>query len=208
MARKPFTPKKRSGGNGNTMTFTGYVSYAKVYDPDEFRGVTKWKLNLHPDDDEIKRIKAAGIQLKLHDSNEGVSGVPGKYFTFSRPTEKEFDDGITYFAPPSIYGPDGEPIMTYQDNGEEIVANGNRVLIGNGSLIQIGVTVYDTKRFGKGTRLNWVKILELVEYDPEAKTVNEEEEEDETPVERPTSVTKRKVAARAASAPKKNELPW
>lgn len=207
MARKPFV-RKKSGGNGNTMVLTGHVSYAKVYDPDEFRGVSKWKLNLHPDDDEIKRIKAAGIQLKLHDSNEEKSGVPGKYFTFSRPVSKEFDDGTAYFSPPSIYDADGEPIMTYVDNGEEIEANGKKVLIGNGSLIQIGVTVYDTKRFGKGTRLNWVKILELVEYDPDAKSADEEEEEDETPVERPVSAEKRKAAARAASTPKPKDLPW
>lgn len=202
MARKPFAARSRKGsGNTKYYTFKGLVSYAKIYEPDEFRGVTKWKLNLHPSDEVIQEIKAAGIQKKLKDSNEEFSGVPGKFFTFDRPTEREFNGEVTYFAPPAVYDADGGIIAEYEDNGEEIVMKGKKQIIGNGSEIEVNVAVYETKRFGKGCRLNYIKVLDLVEWVPE-DAPEEEDEEEEVVVRKGPA----KKAVKAASADE--ELPW
>lgn len=208
MAKKPFTfKKKKSSGNSEYHTVRGLVSYAKVYEPDDYRGQVKWKINLHPSDEEIKRIRSLGIQLKLHDPNEDKSGVPGKYFTFNRPAEKEFDGEVTYFPPPAIYDADGEPICVYEDDGDEIVMKGRKQIIGNGSEVELGVTVYQTKRFGKGCRLNWIKIIDLIEWVPEDKEEEEEDEIDSSEEEIEEALPKRK----SKPAPEKKsskDLPW
>jgi hypothetical protein len=144
----------------------GKVSYAKLYEPDDFRGEKKWKLNLYPSVDTILMLKQAGLQNKFKDDDGEKSGVTGKYLTFSRPCQKEFRDGITKFLPPEILNDKGDKIVWYEETKDGVEMHGDRVLIGNGSEIEIDLAVYQTQRFGAGSRFNSVKIIDLIEYNP------------------------------------------
>lgn len=196
-------------GSGERMKFRGLVSYAKVYEPDDYLGVKKWKVNLHPDEETIQAIKDAGIQLKLKDSNEEWSGVPGKYFTFNRPCEKEFEDGVTYFSPPAIYDADGEAIVEYKevDNGWEQVGDGP--LIGNGSDVELDVTIYKTKRFGKGQRINYLKVFDLIEYVPdEDVSENEADGDEDAPFDGGKKVEQKAVKKTTTARKKSSKVDW
>lgn len=180
--------------------FRGAASYGKLYEPDEYLNKKEWKINLHPDADTIAKIKAAGIQLHLKDKD--IPNVDGKHFTFKRPVEKNFPSGITKFSPPEILDKDGKKLVSYtevSDGGFE--REGDPILIGNGSLVEIEVAVYQTKNFGKGCRLNSVKILDLIEYNPDIEEeVSVPEPEDEAPFESEPEPKKET----SASTPKKS----
>src|SRR5690554_2506961 len=160
-----------------------------VYKPDEFNGVKNWKINLHPDEDTIESIKEAGIQARLKD--KPVEGVDGKFFTFRRPVEKVFGNRTTFFCPPIIIDRDGKEVVKYLDGGKKVFSNetgmcemvGSEILIGNGSLVEVTLEVYPTKRFGNGTRLQSVKIIDLIEYVRPDEVGEEVVEVDETPFE-------------------------
>lgn len=213
---KRFIRKGAGGGKTEKFKFRGQCSYAMVYAPDDYLGVKKWKINLHPSEETIQEVKDAGIQLKLKDSNEEWSGVPGEFFTFNRPCEKEFDDGVSYFSPPAIYGPDGEPFAVYTEVDGGWEQDGPAPLIGNGSEVEIGVSVYKTKRFGKGQRLDWIKVLDLIEYNPDEKEDVSENEvdaeetddmDDEIPFDGPTKKVKSETKA-AKPAKKSSKVDW
>lgn len=184
-----YTNKNKSKSNTKYMKFRGKVSYAKIYDPDEFMNEKSWKLNLHPDVDTIAKIKSAGILLKLRDPNEEKSGVAGKYFTFKRHTEREFNGVKTEFAPPIVLDKDNNKLVYYTPNEDGSYSqHGDRLSIGNGSLIEIDISVFGTER--KGHRLNAVRILDLIEYtrpdDLQWDEVDEEDDlNDEIPFEIP-----------------------
>jgi hypothetical protein len=173
--------------------FEGICSYAQVYEPDEYGGVKNWKINLHPDDDTIQKIKDAGIQLKLKD--KPVVNADGKFFTFKRPVKKQFGDDVTLFAPPEIIDEEGKKIVYYSNGDGQVVTtvsegdglnrHGDPVLIGNGSKVRLNVTVYETKSFGKGCRLNSVRILDLIEYDPDENKTDDAPFEPDTKVQEP-----------------------
>lgn len=155
-----------------TYKFIGKTAYPKVYEPDEFRGSKKWKVPLYPDDETLQRIKDAGIQLKVKDDSGEKSGVSGKYVTFSRGTTVNFGSGPEDMAPPIIRDKDGEILVGYDDAFEP---TGDPVIIGNGSEVELLVEVYETKNFGNGQRILEVKILDLIEYNPDNDDPDEEE---------------------------------
>ena len=181
------TYSKSSKGSGEYHKFKGYVAWCRPYQPDEYKGNKFWKLNLYPDPENIKKIRTSGLQLKKKDDDGESSGVTGEFYTFRRSCEKEFNDGKTFFCPPEVLDKDGKKLVTYQDSkgetaytfkaGEEVSQIGDEILIGNGSLVEIDVLVFETKRFGKGHRLNSIKILDLIEYVPD----EDKEEKEETP---------------------------
>lgn len=165
--------------------FRGNVSYPQVYEPDEFRGAKNYKLNLHVDEDTAREIKECGIQLTP--KTRAIEGMTHeKHFTFKRPYSREFRDGTTIFCPPEIYDKNDEAIVYYEnldgdrvtqvDEGEEIRRVGKPVLIGNDSLIEIEVEVYETRTMGKGNRLRRIKIIDLIEYEPEEEVDPDEDE--------------------------------
>lgn len=143
--------------------FTGKANWAKVYEPEEFRGAVNWKIDLYQDKKNLEQRKAAGIQSKIYEDENG------QYVTFKRPKIKTIKGVVNEFHGPTIYSADGEPLVTYEksEDGKEWVRVGTPVLIGNGSEVEVTVAVYDAGAMGKGQRLESVKIIDLVEYTPE-----------------------------------------
>lgn len=161
--------------------FRGKVSFAKLYPDqyDDYLGNQSWKLNLYPDENTILKIKAAGIQNKLKDDDGEKSGVTGKFFTFKRPLEKEFVSGLKKFTPPEILDKDNKKLVYYNqadDDTYEMI--GDKIILGNGSEIEVTLEVYNTHRFGKGSKIMSVKILDLIEYIPPEDMSENEVDED------------------------------
>lgn len=170
-------------GKGNTprmaktkdYRFVGKVAWAKLYEPDEFRGSKKWKLPFYPDEETLKAIKDAGIQLRVKEDSGEKSGVSGKFVTFSRGTTANYGKGPEDLAPPVIKDASGKVLVDYDEDFERI---GDPVVIGNGSVVEVLVEVYETEKFGNGQRIKEVSIIDLIEYVPE-----DEDSEAEAPKE-------------------------
>jgi len=179
-------------------TFIGLASYAKVYEPDDYKGSEFWKINLHVDKDTAKKIREAGSQVRPHVDNEEVSGVPGTYYTFRRDLVKTINGRDVEFNPPEIFDQDGKPIMVYVKDPEtgETHAEGEKVYIGNGSKVEVTVEVYPAGSFGNGTRLRSVKIIDLIKYDPKAKEEVPAEGEDKPVVEQKAAPKTSSTSAR------------
>lgn len=191
--------------------FRGVSSYAMIYSPDEYNDKRFWKLNLHPTKQVIEEIRAAGLQNKLKDDTGRIENVSGQYFTFKRECEKEFSNGKTYFSPPEVLDKDGKKLVWYKRDGKQIQSytDGDRpervgepVLIGNGSEVEVTIEIYPTKRFGNGSRVASVRIIDLVEYNPDDSSDNVGDDESDTStqdevkvhqVEQPTKNEKKKV---------------
>lgn len=166
----------KAPSNTKFINLVGTVRWAKVYTPDEFRGAIRWSIDFYPESDEvIKQIKEAGIQKTLKDKGEG------KYLNFTRSTTKFMRDRLVYFTPPIIYDGDGRPLVqyfgddgkvlrSYEEKDTPVERVGEPVLIGNGSKVEITLSVYPTA-MGPGNRLESIKILDLVTYErpPEAE---------------------------------------
>ena len=152
----------------------GFVNYAQVYEPDDFMGDRRWKLNWTPfDDREWAKFEAIGLGITPKEDNEGR-----KFVTFRRPVSKLFprDDERTYFTPPKITGAvnvsyvnedTNEELQSYmKSSGVKIKTVGDQILIGNGSVCIVGITSYNAKET-KGHRLMNLNVLDLVEFNPE-----------------------------------------
>ena len=164
--------------------FRGFSGYAMMYRPDEFMDKEYWKISFYPETGAVlDKMRAKGVRLKVYEDDGEKSGVSGKYVVIKRPTEKEFKTGLVEFNPPSIYDKDGKGLVTYDKKTGE--RKGEPVLIGNGSLVEVTVSIYDAKPYGKGTRLESVKIIDLIEYNPEPDEEDDdaEEEAEEKPAE-------------------------
>lgn len=144
-----------------TYKFTGKALWAKVYEADEFRGSSNWKIDLEVDAENLEKYKKAGIQGKVK-SNEN-----GPVLSFKRPTTKLIKGTQQIFSGPRIIDKDGKVIVEYKKNdaGTGFDRVGDPVLIGNGSVVECTVTVYPTD-MGPGQRLESVKVLDLIEYAP------------------------------------------
>lgn len=132
--------------------FTGPCKWAKVYDPDEYNGERKWKIDVFLNKNEIKSLKESGLKLKVKEDEEGL-----KFVTFSRPVVKEIKGEMVDFDPPKVLDKDHNPITD---------------LIGNGSLVTAKVLVYNSA-MGPGHRLEAVRVDNLVSYDPDAQQQGE-----------------------------------
>jgi hypothetical protein len=175
--------------------FEGTVNYVKARadKPDEYLGRVAWTVDFYPKDAATaKAIKATGIQLKLKDDKEGK-----KHFRFRRDVERKFGTEIVKFSPPIIYDKDGTPIIQYVDSKDKtkvvrsynpnettIVADGNDIIIGNGSKVLLNVCVFNTQK-GPGNRFESLKILDLIEYvKPEAsEDLESDSAEDNTEID-------------------------
>lgn len=160
--------------------FRGYSGYAMLYKPDEFMEKEFWKISFYPETEAVlDKMKAKGVRLKVYEDDGEKSGVAGKYVVIKRPVEKEFKTGLVEFNPPAVYDKDGKALVTYdKESGDR---KGEPVLIGNGSLVEVTCSIYDAKPYGKGTRLESVKILDLIEYNPEEEDDDAEEEAEKEP---------------------------
>jgi len=136
-----------------TIKLTGEASWAKLQQPDEYLGVERWTINLAMDDKSLETFKASGSRLKVKEDN-AVS------------IKKTVD------APNNWKGSWEAPTIKYKDSVDP------DLVIGNGSTVECSVEVYDTK-YGKGTRLNSVKVLELIPYVTDAPEETPETPEDD-----------------------------
>ena len=154
------------------ITLSGIANWAKPYKPDEFRGDSRWTLNLTLDEESLARYKEYGIQQKLKQNEHGWSFDP------RRPVVKKIKETLVYFTPPFIFDKTGETLVkytdeesknvySYEDKDKKIIRVGDPVLIGNGSLVSIRLSVYPTG-MGVGNRLEAIKLIDLITYSPEA----------------------------------------
>lgn len=139
--------------------FIGKAYWAKVYEPDEFRGASNWKIDLVVDEENLKKYKEAGIQGKVKSNEEGP------VLAFKRPYTKLIKGVQQIFSGPKILKEDGSVLVEYKKNEEGTAFErvGNPVLIGNGSVVEVTVVVYPTT-MGPGQRMESVRIIDLIEY--------------------------------------------
>ena len=151
---------------------TGEVYWAMVYEPDEYSGSHRWKLNLHlKDDDEWLLYKESGIRLEIKENEAG------KYIAPRRDCTRNWDGKVVKMAPPRIFDAEGEVLVGYKtDEDGEIMRYGNPVLIGNGSVCKVRLSSFPTAN-GIGHRLESVTILDLIEYERPELTMPEVEPE-------------------------------
>jgi len=127
----------------------GIASWAKVYETNrdmntDFHGEGgAYTVDVQLEKEELDKLTKSGSRLKPKLGDDGIS------IRFKR---KHIHPSIPEFGgPPKVVGPDKEPIDC---------------LIGNGSKVKVYVSVYDTK-LGKGTRLEGMQVVDLVEYESE-----------------------------------------
>lgn len=188
--------RKKSNSKSKYLKFRGKAVYVMAYKPDEYNGAEFWKCGLAVTKDEEEKIKSAGIQLKKKFA-ENIPNIDdgSKFFTFKRPTEKKFGEETAFFCPPVIRDREGKDIVSYKlgnktvyqytDEDNQPEQDGESVLIGNGSDIEVTVCVYPAGSFGKGCRLEAIRIIDLIEYTPEDKEeVEPEDSESSEPEEK------------------------
>lgn len=165
------------------IKFKGRCAYAMFYKPDEFMEKVFWKVSFYPDKGELDRMKHAGIkQAKNVKNDDGTrSGVEGDYVVLKRETTKGFKGEVKEFNPPWLRDKDGAYLVHYQDDGERV---GEPILVGNGSVVEVEVEVYDAPPYGKGCRLRGMKLIDLIEYVP-PEEVTENEADGDEPEEEP-----------------------
>lgn len=123
--------------------FSGKAKWAKVYQGDGDDKYENWKIDLFMDPPSWEEFKKSGIQLQQKFSEEG------SYVTFRRDYSKIIKGELVKFDPPAVVNMDNEPITDK---------------IGNGSTVIVKVLTFDTRK-GTGTRMEAVKVVELVKYD-------------------------------------------
>lgn len=126
---------------------TGRFEWCKLFEHDRDREYNKTSVNVYPDANGMKVIKASGTRISARTNDSGET-----YYSFKRDWEapEEWMGG-----PPKVFRPDGKKWNVDMDG-----------LIGNGSTGVVFLDVYDT-RMGKGTRISGVQIIDHVSYSSE-----------------------------------------
>lgn len=165
------------------VVFSGKAHWARVYEGnhDEFNGKEFYKITVELDDESWSKFNQSGLSLKpkpvASDSEE--LGV-----TFKRDLEAK--TGIDAKGKKWTLG--GGPPRVKDADGEVI-----NDLIGNGSTVEVLINVYTVgagpMKGKKGHRLEAVKVLNLIKYEPPGDDDDEAEVEEETPVEEPKKST-------------------
>lgn len=138
------------------ITLVGKSVWVNLHKADKnpFSGIYNYKAHIEVDDENLRKFHKSGIRTKVRDGN---------IVSLNRPQDgKEMPDG-------TIIG-GGRPIVLDKDDTEWDMDK----FIGRGSLLELGVSVYDT-RMGKGHRLDYVKVLDYV------PGVEKDETKEETP---------------------------
>lgn len=126
-----------------TYYFSGIAKWAKVYEPDTKFGV-KYLIDLYLDPASIDAFGKSGSRLELRESDEG------SFIKLSRSKYIKNKEGVDVDqGPPAVVDNAGVPMTD---------------LIGNGSKVTCQVEVFDTKKYGKGTKLIAVRVDELVPF--------------------------------------------
>jgi len=140
------------------VKLTGYAKWAKVFEQNrdltgyedalkDIGGQCTIDVSLEPEDvDKLKRSKSM-LKGKDCDEYKGRTSI-----RFRRKWEEQYAGGA-----PTVLKADGSK-WDYEEDG----------LIGNGSLVEVVLQVYDTSRPRiVGTRLERVKVLEAKTYNPD-----------------------------------------
>lgn len=130
------------------FVFRGKAVYPMLIKPDEYMGNKYWKIGVALDDASKKLFKMSGLSLRPREhEDEKLS----PYVTFKRKIDGKF---VTEDDPPFVdnWDPEEGPI-------------------GNGSLVEVLVQVYDTRYGNKGHRLLGVKVLDLIPYEGETDQI-------------------------------------
>ena len=122
----------------DTIQISGLAKWVKHMEPDNKFAPPTYQLNIYPDTDSKKVYKASGLKVKYKEDEDG------EFLKFKRKQE------------------DGRP-FTFLKGEKDFYDKA----IGNGSIVTAKIEVYDTKSFGKGHRLEAIRIDKLVEYVPE-----------------------------------------
>ena len=132
----------------------GIFEWAKVFEVNRDHRYSEetdgeYQLSVIMDDDNAKKLKAAGCQKKMESDPEGR----GTVVRLTRPHK-----AMNAWAggPPKLAGPDGTA-WSLEDDG----------MIGNGSSGRVLAAVFETKTGRKGTRLEAVQVIDLVRYESE-----------------------------------------
>jgi hypothetical protein len=132
--------------------FTGKCQWAKVTDATKDLVHEKYSIDVFLDGAALKAFNALKLRNKIKMTDEGAA-----YVSFTRKFTKTMKGELVTFSPPVIY-----------DKDEKVLEN-DVPLIGNGSVVSVKISVYETMFEGKpvkGHRLEAVKIIELVEFVP------------------------------------------
>lgn len=135
----------------------GVAKWAKVYanqKDTKFNEGGVYTLTLYPDAASTVLLKSAGSRVKWNEDEDG------KFIKLSKDHLRVFKDKDT--------GEDKEEVMGPPEVGKGVDEEGYLIPfsdpIGNGSVVDVKVAIYDSK-FGKGTRLEQVNVLEHVPYE-------------------------------------------
>lgn len=141
------------------LKLSGKVNWVKVQEDnlDSKFGPAQAVIDFYPDEASLILLTTSGSRSEVKEDEEGNRYVKLKRKKVRSYTDKksgkvvEEDMGLPYVS------------MGLNEDGTIKPYKG---LIGNGSSAEVKVTVYDTKAFGKGTRLEAINVTDLVEYTP------------------------------------------
>lgn len=131
-----------------TIYLTGKAQWAKIFPHykdknEDFHGPGgAYTLDLLVEKEELDKFTATGSRIRPRVTDDGVT------IKLKRKAEHPIAD----FA--------GPPQVVDVDKNEW-----DGTMLGNGTEVEVAVTVYDSK-MGKGTRLEGVRVLDLVELPP------------------------------------------
>lgn len=158
--------------------FIGRSGWAKVFDNyyDEYNGQKFWSFDLYLSDEELKKFQGTGLTLKPFGKGRNIKPLfddgDTLGFRVRRPLKKLFGDTLAEFEPPRVTDANGDTL-------EE--------RIGHGSTVEVTLCIYPTRQ-GMGHRLEQIRVLELVPYEPEGgEKDTKEETKDPTSVKTNTS---------------------
>lgn len=133
----------------NTLYLSGKAYWAKVFEHnlDNYDGTLSAQIEIELDKEQRDALKESGSRVTPKLQDDGTIRVRFK---------RKFDNPLfpNLGGLPNVLDAEGKPLNE---------------LIGNGSDVTVKVTVYDTKK-GKGTRLESVRVDNLVEYNAESKS--------------------------------------
>lgn len=126
---------------------TGKCKWARVYESQmDTKFGEKFHITVYPDEASMIQLKTSGARVKAREDEDGVN------FKFSKDNKREFKGVEKVLGPPQVLDADGK--STFDK------------IIGNGSTVTVKLAVYDSK-FGKGTRLEAVRVDEHVPFESE-----------------------------------------
>ena len=195
------------------LNLKGRVKWCKPYEPEEYKGDTRWTVTLYPLDSEWDKFNKSGLQLEVKEDDDG------KFIRLRRTAKKLFpkDEEITKFSPPTISGAvnvayvdekTNAPIRSFKkSDGVVMKTIGEQVNIGNDSLCLVNICTYDTQQ-GKGHRWEGLTVLELEEYNPTVQAPIVAQEPVPPVKEEVKKAAKKKEDTPTIKEDMSDEIPW